>query len=241
MILWPGHDAPLMLKAGAGALLFLHIGGGGVGMVSGFTAMFARKGGRLHSVAGTTFFVSMLCMAGVGAAVAPLLVGDAGRWTNTVAGVFTLYLLTTSWMTVRRRPGEMGRFERFALAVPLLIIVAAVAVAQAGSAVTPAGAAPLYTFAVFCAVAAAGDLHLLRRGGLLGAARLTRHLWRMGLCLFIAAGSFFLGQPKFLPPEVRGTFLQFLPPLAAVGLLLFWLVKVRWPRRRRRPVQPALA
>jgi hypothetical protein len=241
MILWPGDDAPLILKAGAGALLFLHIGGGGVGMVSGFTAMFARKGGRLHSVAGTTFFVSMLCMAGVGATVAPLLVADPGRWANTVAGVFTLYLLATSWATVRRRPGQVGRFERYAIAIPVAVILAAVTVAQAGAAVTPAGAAPLYAFAVLCAIAVAGDVHLLRRGGLAGVARLTRHLWRMGLCLFIAAGSFFLGQPKFLPPEVRGTFLQFALPLAALGLLLFWLVKVRWPKRRRRSVQPAMA
>jgi hypothetical protein len=121
------------------------------------------------------------------------------------------------------------------------VILAAVTVAQAGAAVTPAGAAPLYAFAVLCAIAVAGDVHLLRRGGLAGVARLTRHLWRMGLCLFIAAGSFFLGQPKFLPPEVRGTFLQFALPLAALGLLLFWLVKVRWPKRRRRSVQPAMA
>jgi uncharacterized membrane protein len=240
MILWPGDNAPLILKAGAGALLFLHIAGGGVGIVSGFTAMVARKGSRLHSLSGTTFFIAMLSMAGVGATVAPFLVGDAGRWANTVAGVFTLYLLATSWMTVRRRPGEVGRFERVAMVVPLGVIVAALAVSRAGDAVTPAGAAPLYAFAVFCAVAAAGDIHLLRQGGLAGVPRLVRHLWRMGLCLFIAVGSFFLGQPKFLPPGVRDTFLQFAPVLASIGLLLFWLVKIRLPRRRR-PARPALA
>ncbi|MBW8814830.1 MAG: hypothetical protein JF588_15535 [Caulobacterales bacterium] len=242
MILWPGDHAPLILKAGAGALLFLHIGGGGVGILSGFASMIARKGGRLHSVAGTTFFVSMLSMAGVGAAVAPLLKEDPGRWANTVAGVFTLYLLGTSWMTVRRRPGEVGTFERVALVVPLGLILAALAVgASAGGAATPAGAAPLYAFAVFSAVAAGGDLQLLRSGGLAGAARLARHLWRMGLSLFIAAGSFFLGQPKFLPAAVRDTVLPLVPPLAAIALLLFWLVKVRWPRRRRRAPTPALA
>lgn len=240
MILWPGPDAPMILKAGAGALLFLHIGGGGVGIVSGFAAMFARKGGRLHSLAGTTFFVSMLSMAGVGATVAPFL-DDPGRWANTVAGTFTLYLLATSWMTVRRRPGQVGRFERAALVVPFGLIVAALAVGAGGGAVTPAGAAPLYAFAVLAAIGAAGDLHLLRQGGLAGPARLARHLWRMGLSLFIAAGSFFLGQPKFLPAGIRDTVLPLLPPLAAVGLLLFWLVKVRWPQRRRRVPAAAAA
>src|SRR5258708_7416248 len=40
-------------------------------------------------------------------------------------------------------------------------------------------------------LAAAGDIRMLVRGGVLGAKRIARHLWRMCFGLFIAAGSFF--------------------------------------------------
>ena len=37
-------------------LLLAHIGTGSLGFLSGFTAMFTRKGARLHRIAGVTFF-----------------------------------------------------------------------------------------------------------------------------------------------------------------------------------------
>ena len=48
--------APWYLKAAAEAILVLHIGGGGVGMVSGAVALVARKGGRVHGWTGKAFF-----------------------------------------------------------------------------------------------------------------------------------------------------------------------------------------
>jgi hypothetical protein len=42
-------------------------------------------------------------------------------------------------------------------------------------------------------LAGAGDVRMLVRGGVFGAKRIARHLWRMCFGLFIAAGSFFLG------------------------------------------------
>jgi hypothetical protein len=59
-------DAPLWAKAGANALLYGHIGGGAVGILSGATTLFTRKGEWLHRVTGNVFFISMLIMAGVG-------------------------------------------------------------------------------------------------------------------------------------------------------------------------------
>ena len=120
MILQFGPEAPWILHFLAAAALVLHIGGGTMGMISGGVAMFARKGGRLHRVAGTVFFVSMLFMTGIAAIVAPML--PEARWTNTTAAVFTLYLVLTAWATVRRRAGEVGRFERAVVAVPLGIL-----------------------------------------------------------------------------------------------------------------------
>ena len=45
-------------------------------------------------------------------------------------------------------------------------------------------------------LAAIGDLRMLLRGGISGTSRITRHLWRMCYGLFIATGSFFLGQQQ---------------------------------------------
>ncbi len=66
--LYVSPEAPVLLRGAAEAVLILHIGGGTVGMISGAAALLARKGGRWHRVAGTTFFASMLIMATIGAA-----------------------------------------------------------------------------------------------------------------------------------------------------------------------------
>src|SRR5258708_3916868 len=74
-------------------------------------------------------------------------------------------------------------------------------------------------------LAAAGDVRMLVRGGVFGAQRVARHLWRMCFGLFIATGSFlaqrrviaFLGGPKIM-------LLAALPSI----LMIFWLIRVRF-------------
>ena len=91
-------------------------------------------------------------------------------------------------------------------------------------------------FGGFGILGALGDLRLLRRGHIAGPARLFRHLWRMTLALWIATSSFFFGQAKFLPAFVRENGWHFLPVLAVLLTLLFWLVRIRWWRRGAQPV-----
>ena len=67
-------------------------------------------------------------------------------------------------------------------------------------------------------------------GDVAGRARLARHLWRMCLALFVAAGSFFFGQADEIPQALRGPHLM-IPPFAALGALAFWMVRVRFPAR----------
>lgn len=230
-------DAPFVLKAAATGLLALHISGGTMGIASGWTSLLARKGGRLHRVAGTVFFISMLAMAGVGATVSPFL--DEDQWVNTTAAVFTLYLLATSWVTVRRRPGEVGRFERVAVIVPLGLVALGGVLLVAGRAIDRAADfATVYAFAVLAALAAACDLRMIRRGGVAGSGRIARHLWRMTFALFVATGSFFLGQQKFLPEGVRGTFIPAIPVLGVLGLLALWMIRTRVPRGFRPAASP---
>lgn len=115
MILHLDPGTPLLIRSAAAAALGLHTGGASVGLVSGAVALVARKGERQHRVAGTVFFVSMLTMSGIAAVVAPLL----RQWSNVFGGLFSGYLVATSWATVMRPAGRIGRFEVGALFVPL--------------------------------------------------------------------------------------------------------------------------
>jgi hypothetical protein len=70
--------------------------------------------------------------------------------------------------------------------------------------------------------------------GLQGARRIARHLWRMCFALFIAAGSFFLGQAQVFPEPIRKSGLLPIPVLLVLLLMFFWLVRVRFTQRYRR-------
>jgi uncharacterized membrane protein len=226
MILQLSPDAPAIARAAAATALVLHISGGLTGIAAGWAAILARKGERLHRVAGTVFFVAMLTMSGVGAIVAPMLPSE--QWVNTPAAVFTFYLVASAWATVRRGEGEIGRFERVGVAVPLGVVALALALAAARVDLGPTGGA-VYGLAVIAAIAAVGDLRMIRAGGIAGTPRIARHLWRMTLGLFVATGSFFLGQPKHVPQVLKDTGFNVIISLGVLALLAFWMIRVRFP------------
>jgi len=76
-------------------------------------------------------------------------------------------------------------------------------------------------------MAGVGDLRLLLSGGLGGTRRIARHSWRMSFGLFVASGSFFLGQMRFFPSALRTPWLLAVPALAPLVILLYWLWRVR--------------
>ena len=68
---------------------------------------------------------------------------------------------------------------------------------------------------------------MIYEGGLRGTRRLARHLWRMCFGLFVATGSFFIGQMKFIPAPVRVVPLLFALGIAPLVVLLYWMWRVR--------------
>jgi hypothetical protein len=238
-ILHLAADTPVLIRALAGAALVTHIGGASLGIVSGFTALIARKGGRLHRAAGNVFFVSMLAMSGVAAVVAPML---PDRF-SALTGLLVFYLTATAWLVVKRPAGTVGRLETFAVLIPLAVAVGDVWLAQLGShmpdrLIDGEPSQLGYAGAMVATIAAALDLHMIRRGGLSGPLRTARHLWRMCVALFAATGSA-VGQPKVvaLLPKIisHSALLLFTPALLVLALMVFWLIQVRVPRRRRAP------
>jgi hypothetical protein len=78
-------------------------------------------------------------------------------------------------------------------------------------------------------IAALGDAKVVLAGGISGAPRIARHLWRMCLGLTLAAGSAFTnGLPRLLPGPMHVTTIFFLPQFLPLGLLVFWMIRVRF-------------
>jgi len=216
-------------------LTLIHIVAGGVALASGLGAFLAPKGERVHRVAGVTFVVSMLIMAGLGAAMAALK-PDRG---SVEAGLLTLYLVATGWMTVNRPAGRFGFPEWIAVALGAVTAAVGLAFGLEGLN-SPTGLIdglppqPVFVFAGLAALGTVLDLSLLIRRGVRGRRRLARHLWRMGVALVIAAASFFLGQQQVFPEAWRGLWLG-LPVLAVLVSTLAWLgltLSGILPRRR---------
>ena len=82
----------------------------------------------------------------------------------------------------------------------------------------------LGTFILLCVVA---DVRMLRAGGVRGTARLSRHLQRMCVTLFIAAGSFFLGQAQVMPEALRSIPLLAVLSVAPLVAMGYWVWRIR--------------
>lgn len=215
-------------------LLILHISGGVIGLLFGGVAMIYRKGSRGHRLSGDVFVVSMLLMGACGS----ILALRKHETSNVVGGLLTFYLVTTAWLTGRRRNGP-GIFDwaAFAMAVAIGGTLLTLAMRVAIGLSEKPDRAPLgmeFFMGSIPLLAAAGDLRMLLRGGISGTARLTRHLWRMCFGWFIATGSFFLGQQQVFPESWRGSTIWFVPALLPLALLIFWVIRVRLAKTYRR-------
>jgi hypothetical protein len=217
--------------------IVVHVTGGTIGLVSGTIAIFARKGGTLHRTAGIVFVLSMLIMA---AFAAYLGVVVPEQLVNLVIGTFTFYLVATAWMTVWRREGAVGFPEKIALGI-ILILLAPFAILsfQLATGLEPfiESAIPykgpvliaVYSFTSVMAIAAIADAKMVMNGGIAGAPRIARHLWRMCVGLTLAAGSAFTnGLPRLLPGPLHVPPAFFLPQFLPLILLIFWMVRVRF-------------
>jgi len=217
-------------------LLALHITAGTLGMLSGFVAVFLRKGSRAHGRAGNVFVVAMLVLSASGAFLA-LMKSQPG---NVLGGALTFYLVATAWMTARRRDGEPGIFDWGALLVVLAVGACELtfgleaALSQTGLKYEyPPG--PYFFMGSVAALAVAGDVRMLVRRGISGTPRIARHLWRMCFALFIAAASIFLARQQLFPAILRKTGVLFVLSFLPLMLMIFWMVRVRLTKFKGTP------
>ena len=209
--------------------LAVHFAAGLASIVAGTIALSVAKGGRLHRQSGLVFTWAMVVLGlsavGIGA--------YESRPSQVLAGLLAAYLVFSAMTTVKPLPGIGPRFH-----AALMVMAFSIAVSMLYGGVTewldptvsvvgrPRVVPPLIAGTVFL-LAAIGDLRALRAGGLRGAPRLARHLWRMCFGLFIATGSFFLGQMRFVPEPVRIVPLLLVLAFAPILFLFYWMWRVR--------------
>lgn len=215
--------------------LLVHVVAGGLAIVSGYAALYAAKGAGLHRRAGIVFVGSMVTMGVFGAGLAAAR-AEPG---NVIGGLLAAYLVVTALTTVRTPTAGSRQLDAGAMLAALAIGLAGIALA--GEALVlgdgTLDGVPAGVFLAFAAVAllsGVSDLRVMRAGGIRGPRRLARHLWRMCLALFIAAGSFFLGQADVIPERLRVLPLLALASFLPLLAVPYWLWRVRTGRKLRR-------
>jgi uncharacterized membrane protein len=233
--------------------LIAHICAGTVGLLSGTVALSVRKGSSRHALAGKVFVVSMIIMA----VFAVYLAIVRHQPNNIGGGILTFYLIGTAWLTARRRNGETNRFDWILLLIPLALGILSwmngIKIVRSG-APSPDGVPVGMTFFMgsVMLLAGAGDVRMLLRGGIVGSARIARHLWRMCFGLFIASGSFFMGPSnrplrllstvglaQHLSPASFNTTLYLILTVLPLIMLVFWLIRVRFKNAYKGAIQLA--
>jgi uncharacterized membrane protein len=210
--------------------LVTHFGAALLALAAGTIALAVAKGGRLHKQSGIVFTYAMIT-TGILASVISAYEGK-----SVVGGLFVCYLVFTATTTVKPLPRggrEVGvGLMLFAFATAVLMLIQGVVVWQKPHhmlAGVPAGM--IFFLGTVCLLAAIGDLRMILEGGLRGTRRLARHLWRMCFGLFVATGSFFIGQAKFIPAPIRVMPLLFALGVAPLVILLYWMWRIRLRRR----------
>ena len=207
--------------------LAFHVGTGLTALAAGFLALALRKGGKWHRVSGRVFVVAMIA-TGITATAISLYEGKE----SFAGGLVTAYLVFTAYTTVKPLPGARRQVD-IALMVMAFVFAslgyvrAVDALGRPGSQVEGVPAGMMFFMTTIVMLAAIGDARMVLAGGITGARRLARHLWRMCFGLFIASGSFLIGQMKFIPEPIRIGPLLILLGVSPLVMLLYWMWRVR--------------
>ncbi len=204
-------------------MLIVHIFTGSLVLLFGLTALCSPKGASLHKLSGNIFFIVMV-IASLSAAYLEFQLGDM-----PIMGILSLYFTYTSWVTIKRKEKKVGKLEYSGF---LIITAIAITFYKWGWDIVYngqklEGTLPIegyFIFGTFAAFAAILDLILIPRGGVTGAHRIARHLWRMCLALLMALLSF-LDQDIF-PEAIVSTGLLWAPVILLLMTMIYWLCRL---------------
>ena len=217
-------------------IAFIHIFAGLLSITAGFFALAARKGGPLHRRSGTVFVYAMAAMTIAGGTIAAMHFEMLYQKLNVIGATLTFYLVTSAVLTVKKDVWQRRRIEAAGMALALTLGVFCFAFGVEG-ALRPKGsflgfpALPAFIFGTVALLAGLGDARIVMGRVLDRPHRIARHLWRMCFGMFVATGSFFLGQMKVFPEALRIVPLLAIPVLLVLALMFFWWARVLMTKR----------
>jgi hypothetical protein len=214
-----------------------HIASGAIAVVMGAITLAVRKGARSHINTGRVFTVCMGLSSLLGAVLG--LIKFETFYITFHAGVLGMTLVLSGWMLARVQNGHLGvpfvaiGFVNF-LNTAGLVAAGFCALNLPEQTLRGFAAADYFFLAGMAGIAFVNDLFVLLRKTLSDRRRIAQHLWRMCVGFFIAAGSAFTGPGASIFPEaVRNSGILSLPELTIILLMLFWLFRILFGRRRR--------
>jgi uncharacterized membrane protein len=219
-----------------------HICGAVLGLISGYLAMFLRKGSGLHNAAGTVFFASMMGMNISAGFIAAYFRPSA---INSTASMLTFYLVLTAWWTARHREARTTLFDYASSFFVAIVAFGALwfGFEAAGSRTRSLDLIPAPAYFIFGTIAllhVIGDVRMLARGGVAGTRRIARHLSRMCTALLITTLSLYPGQAKIFSPAWKQSPFIFAPHLFLIGAMIYWRIRMR-NRKQKTPAQTVSA
>ena len=217
-------------------LLPVHIAAGLLAIATGYVALYALKGARIHKKSGIIFVYAMVILGASGAWLG-VLKSQPG---NIAGGAIAIYLVITGLMTLRPRD-ENSRVVDLGTSAAAFSISAfcfttgVKALHSPGGAINGVPYQMSFLLGTVTFLAAGGDIRSAIVNGFRGSHRIARHLWRMCFAMFVATGSFFIGQAKVFPKPMRIFPLLALPVLLVILTMFYWMYRVsftKWYRRR---------
>lgn len=227
------------------AVVLIHVMAGALAVLLGAVAASTRKGGRVHIAAGR-WFVLLMTVASLFGAVLGLIRFEQ-YFITFFAGMLGAYLVVSGWLTAKARDGKLGK-PTLALALLNAFNFAALLTIGVGALLDSDGrmfgfAGEDYLFlAGMSAIGLLFDFSLLFRQPLSTNPRTARHLWRMLLGFFIAAGSAFTGPgAKAFPDWIQQSGVLSAPELLIIILMAYYLLRTSFSRPKAQSTNTAAA
>ncbi|QYJ07729.1 hypothetical protein [Qipengyuania flava] len=234
---------PHTMQYAIAASVWAHVVLGALAVLAGAAALAMRKGSPNHIKSGQLFAIAMGLSSLLGAILG--LVRFEDLYITFHGGVLGVTLIASGVLTLRTKGAGL---TGWALVVAAINGFNFLALLLAGSYASgmPEGrlagfhAADYFFLAGMAGFAAAGDLRMAVRRTYPYKHRIARHLWRMCLGFFIAAGSAFTGPgASAFPVAWQESGLLSLPELIIFVLMLYWLARTLMGKRTQASGEPS--
>ena len=210
-------------------LLYCHIGTGVVSVVSGGVALFSKKGYPRHIKFGSVFVWAMMVSSMMGAVLG--LVKYSELFITFSGGVLAVTLIAGGVLTLKSKKTKPSNLELIIAIVNavnwiVLVIAGTVAAVQNEGVLFHFHAVDYFFLSMMALVCLLGDVIYFLGKRNAYQHKIARHLWRMCLGFFIAAGSAFTGPGKTVfPVSIQESGVLALPEIIILLSMIFWLIR----------------